>query len=82
VTAPLPFDEFWHLVTGELAVADLTTATEDTRLSEDLFFDSVLTFELILLVEELAGVLLPEEMLGQLQTVGDVYDVYCTRVTQ
>ena len=82
MTAPLPFDEFWQLVIGDLAVAELTTATEGTRLAEDLFFDSVLTFELLLLVEDLAGVLLPEEMIGQLETVGDVYHVYCTRVTQ
>jgi len=57
-------------------------ACADTRLVDDLGFDSVLLFELLLVIEDWIGVLLPEALLGQLITVGDVYEVYRTRRAQ
>jgi acyl carrier protein len=73
-------------VFGDLLLAELglpaALLTEDTRLVEDLGFDSVLAFELLLVIEDWIDALLPEAMLGQLLTVGDVYDVYRTRLTQ
>jgi acyl carrier protein len=75
----LPFASFADLLLTEL---DLPAAPLDaeTRLVEDLGFDSVLGFELLLVVEDWIGVLLPEALLGQLLTVGDVYEVYRTRM--
>jgi acyl carrier protein len=54
----------------------------DARLEEYLGFDSILRFELLLFVEDWAGVQLPEALLPQLVTLGDVYSVLATRITQ
>jgi acyl carrier protein len=40
----------------------------------------VLMFELLLVIEDWIGVMLPEALLGQFETVGDVYEVYRTRI--
>ena len=77
----LSFEEFGNRLFAELQLAPPPFG-DDTRLVDDLAFDSVLTFELLLVVEDWLGVLLPEAMLGQLQTMGDVYDVYRNRVSQ
>ncbi|MDZ4826012.1 MAG: acyl carrier protein [Actinomycetota bacterium] len=77
----LEFDAFWEVLLAELELP-VVAVVPDTLLRDDLAFDSVLTFELLLVVEDLAGVMLPEQLLGQLVTVGDVYNVYETRVTQ
>jgi acyl carrier protein len=60
----------------DLAVAHLAA---DARLVEDLCFDSVLMFELLLVVEDLAGVTLPDALVGQLVTVRDAFAVYAAR---
>jgi acyl carrier protein len=77
--AALPFDAFADLLLTELALP-ASPLSPDTRLVEDLGFDSVLAFELLLVLEDWIGALLPEALLGQLLTVGDVYDVYRTRI--
>ena len=77
----LTFDDFADALFAELALPPCG-ACADTRLVDDLGFDSVLLFELLLVVEEWIGVLLPEALLGQLVTVGDVYEVYRTRRAQ
>jgi acyl carrier protein len=80
---PLDFDEFCDILAMELELPAMTmTANDDTRLVDDLAFDSLLTFEMLLVVESWAGVMLPDALLGQLKTLGDVYDVYRKRVTQ
>jgi acyl carrier protein len=75
----LPFAAFAELLLAELNLPS-APLDADTRLVEDLGFDSVLGFELLLVVEDWIGVLLPEALLGQLLTVGDVYEVYRTRM--
>ena len=77
----LTFQAFGELLLAELQLAP-TELRDETHLVDDLAFDSVLTFELMLVVEDWIGVLLPEAMLGQIQTMGDVYDVYRTRRAQ
>ena len=77
----LTFQAFGELLLAELRLAP-TELRDETHLVDDLAFDSVLTFELLLVVEDWIGVLLPEAMLGQIQTMGDVYDVYRTRRAQ
>jgi acyl carrier protein len=75
----LPFEAFADLLLAELCLP-AAPLTEDTRLVEDLGFDSVLAFELLLVIEDWIGRLLPEALLGQLLSVGDVYEVYRTRL--
>jgi acyl carrier protein len=79
VSDALTFDAFAGLLLSELELTPIPL-THDTRLAEDLAFDSVLTFEMLLVVEEWIGVMLPEALIGQLKTVGDVYAVYRSRV--
>ena len=80
-TGLLDFETFAGRLLSELGIP-AATLRADTNLVDDLAFDSVLTFELLLVVEDWIGVLLPEALLGELKTIGDVYDVYRTRVTQ
>jgi acyl carrier protein len=77
----LDFGTFSDMLLAELGIPAGPLGAE-TNLVDDLAFDSVLTFELLLVVEDWIGVLLPEALLGQLKTLGDVYDIYRTRVTQ
>jgi acyl carrier protein len=76
----LSFEEFGERLLAELELV-VVSFGDDTRLVDDLGFDSVLTFELLLVVEEWIGVMLPEALIGQLQTLGDVYAVYGTRTS-
>lgn len=91
MTSPIPtggpdadqcgFDAFADALGAELELP-VSNVCADTRLADDLGFDSVLLFELLLVIEEWTGVLLPEALLGQLLTVGDVYELYRTRRAQ
>ena len=72
------FAAFGEMLLAELALAPVALR-DDTRLVEDLGFDSVLVFELLLVLEEWIGVLLPEALVGQLVTMGDVYEVFRSR---
>ena len=74
----LSFEEFGQSLLAELELA-VVPLGDETRLVDDLGFDSVLTFELLLVVEEWIGVMLPEALIGQLRTMADVYAVYRTR---
>ena len=74
----LTFEAFGDLLLTELALAPVALR-DDTRLVDDLGFDSVLMFELLLVIEEWIGVLLPEALVGQLVTMGDVYELYRSR---
>jgi acyl carrier protein len=74
----LGFDAFGAALLAELELP--STALDDgTRLVDDLGFDSVLCFELLLVIEDWLGVMLPEALIPHLETLGDVYEVYSTR---
>jgi acyl carrier protein len=77
----LTFDAFTDALLAELDLPP-ASARADTLLEDELGFDSVLRFELLLVIEDWIGVLLPEALLGQLLTIGDVYEVYRTRRSQ
>ena len=77
-TELLSFDDFGERLLVELELAPVSLR-EETRLVDDLGFDSVLVFELLLVVEDWIGVMLPEALIGQLVTVGDVYAVFRSR---
>jgi acyl carrier protein len=74
----LEFEAFAAALFAELELP-VTALDDHIRLIDDLGFDSVLLFELLLVIEDWVGVLLPEALLPQIQTVGDVYEVYRTR---
>ncbi len=77
----LSFDGFCAALVAELSLA-ATALQPSSRLVDDLRFDSLLTFELVLVIEDLAHAMLPEELIGQLVTLDDAYHVYWTRATQ
>jgi acyl carrier protein len=77
----LAFEAFGDLLLAELQLAPVSL-DDDTNLVDDLGFDSVLTFELLLVVEEWIGAMLPEALIGQLQTMGDVYALYRSRISE
>jgi acyl carrier protein len=77
----LEFEAFGVALLSELELAPITLYDE-THLVDDLGFDSVLLFELLLVIEDWTGVMLPEALLPHLETVGDVYEVYRTRRAQ
>jgi len=74
----LEFEAFAAALLAELELPAVDVR-DDTRLVDDLGFDSVLLFELLLVIEDWAGVMLPEALLPHLETAGDVYEVYRTR---
>jgi acyl carrier protein len=74
----LAFEDFAERLLNELELAPMQLC-EDARLVDDLGFDSVLVFELLLVVEDWIGVMLPEALIGQLMTMGDVYAVFRAR---
>jgi acyl carrier protein len=77
----LQLQAFGTALLAELELAP-TPLDDDTRLVDDLGFDSVLLFELLLVIEDWIGVMLPEALLPHLETVGDVFEVYRTRRAQ
>jgi acyl carrier protein len=81
MTATLEFTAFCERVADELDLPPSRLRPE-ANLVADLNFDSLLTYELVLLVEELAEATLPEHLISQLLTIDDVYSVYRTRATQ
>jgi acyl carrier protein len=47
-----------------------------SQLAEDLGFDSIQMYEIVLLLEEIGGHEVPDQVLGSLATASDVYDTY------
>jgi acyl carrier protein len=56
---------------------DAATVDRTSRLVDDLAFDSIEYAELLILLDEIAGYTVPEEMLEALASVDDVYIAYC-----
>ena len=77
----LDFDDFCARLACELELTP-DSMRSNTSLIDDLKFDSLLTFELVLLIEELISGMIPEELIGQLVTLEDVFSLYRTRATQ
>ncbi len=71
IASGIEFDHLRDLLTIELG-ADLSAATPDSLLEEDLGWDS-LTFLEVLALSERLGISLPEDLIGSLRTLGDVH---------
>jgi acyl carrier protein len=50
----------------------------NSRLKEDLAFDSIQVFELFIMLEEVADCEVPEDLMASLATVEDAYSAYMT----
>jgi acyl carrier protein len=79
--ALLDYDNFCDLLAVEFSL-DRDALRADAAVVADLGFDSLLIFEIVLLIEELSGVTLPEALIGQLVTLDDFYSIYLTRASQ
>lgn len=77
----LDYDEFAERIAVEFGLPRATLVPA-AALVADLLCDSLLLFELVLFVEELAGVTLPEALIPQIVTVDDLHTIYVTRATQ
>jgi acyl carrier protein len=77
----LDYDEFCDRLADEFGL-DRRRLVADAAVVADLGFDSLLIFEIVLLIEELAGATLPEALIGQLVTMNDFHAIYVTRATQ
>ncbi|CAN5580674.1 hypothetical protein BH20ACT2_BH20ACT2_09540 [soil metagenome] len=58
---------------GDIMERDLSTATADARLEEDLELDSVELFEVLIAIEEVAGVVIDDDAVEGVQTLGDLH---------
>ncbi len=72
----LGFDEFTERIVTFFDLPDVPDT--GTRLVEDLGFDSINMFELVLFLEEVGGHEVPEAVVTSINTVGDLYDTYAT----
>lgn len=70
------FEAFASALCQELDL-DVEGLTKSTRLSEDLGIDSLGMAELLMILAD-DGVVLPQELISELATVGDVYHYYDT----
>lgn len=68
----MELESFVGLVTGELAT-QAGGWTASARFVDDLGFDSLALLELFLVLEAIAGRVLPEELLDSIETVEDAW---------
>ena len=76
--APIPFDEFKHIIAEELHVEEAKVCQESSFV-EDLLADSIQLVELMLRLEEM-GIAIPAEAAWEVETVGDAYRFYQEQV--
>jgi acyl carrier protein len=72
---PLKLDAFCAHLATELVI-ERSRITPATRFVDDLEFTSLQLLDLLVLVEELGGVELSDEMLGRMDTVAAAYEIY------
>jgi acyl carrier protein len=73
------FDDFWSRACDAIGV-DHRGIDPKTTLRAELEVDSLHMAELVVFMDEL-GCELPEDLIPVLETAGDVYDHYVTRIT-
>ena len=67
------YDQVVGLIATQLKV-DPNTITKDSRLLEDLKADSANVMMLVMDLEEATGIIMEDEALMQMRTVGDIVD--------
>ncbi len=68
------FEDILKLVVNELEVSP-TEITSDLSIVDDLMFDSMQIYELVIELEEAYDIRLPDDLLDSAKTVGDVVDL-------
>ena len=69
----MTFEELKNVIVETLS-ADAGAITMEARLTEDLNADSLDAVELNMALEEKCGVSIPDDKLGEMKTVGDIYN--------
>lgn len=69
----MTFEELNNVIVETLS-ADADAITMEARLTEDLNADSLDAVELNMALEEKCGVSIPDDKLGEMKTVGDIYN--------
>lgn len=69
----MTFEELKNVIVETLS-ADADAITMEARLTEDLNADSLDAVELNMAPEEKCGVSIPDDKLGEMKTVGDIYN--------
>lgn len=69
----MTFEELKNVIVETLS-ADEDAITMEARLTEDLNADSLDAVELNMALEEKCGVSIPDDKLGEMKTVGDIYN--------
>ena len=69
----MTFEELKNVIAETLS-ADADAITMEARLTEDLNADSLDAVELNMALEEKCGVSIPDDKLGEMKTVGDIYN--------
>jgi acyl carrier protein len=73
------FGEFWARVSDAIGIGHVGVDPK-TSLRAELELDSLHMAELVVFMDEL-GCEVPEDLIPVLETAGDVYDHYVTRIT-
>jgi acyl carrier protein len=73
-------DRLRQLVSSQLGV-DLGEVVEDARILEDLGADSLDVVELVMALEEAFDIVVPDEDVECMQTIGDVESYLAARVS-
>ena len=71
------FEDILKLVVNELNVSP-TEITADLNIIDDLMFDSMQIYELVIDLEEAYDIRLPDDLIDSAKTVGDVVDLVYT----
>lgn len=71
------FEDILKLVVDELEISP-TEVTPDLSIVEDLMFDSMQIYELVIDLEEAYDIRLPDDLIDTVKTVGDVVDLVYT----
>lgn len=71
------FEDILKLVVDELEISP-TEVTPDLNIIEDLMFDSMQIYELVIDLEEAYDIRLPDDLIDTVKTVGDVVDLVYT----
>ncbi len=68
------FEKVKKIVEYQLEITDLSIITRKTNLREDLKVDSLDAAEIILAIEDQLGVEIPDELMMNAKTIGEIMD--------
>jgi len=70
------FAAFCRLVHANLQLDGPLADSREVGLFDDLALDSLQTFQLVILIEESAGLMVPPEFPPEMYTIGQAFDYY------